>query len=42
MPILLPPFTLFGVAVRGKSTLEMLELVIPYSENPNEGYAIVF
>ena len=27
------PFTHFGVAVRGKATLEMLALVIPYSEN---------
>ena len=31
--ILLPLFTHFGVAVRGKATLEMLALVIPYSEN---------
>ena len=31
--ILLPIFTHFGVAVRGKATLEMLALVIPYSEN---------
>ena len=31
--MLLPPFTHFGVVVRGKATLEMLELVIPYSEN---------
>ena len=31
--ILLPLFTHFWVAVRGKATLEMLALVIPYSEN---------
>ena len=31
--ILLPLFTHFGVAVRGKATFEMLALVIPYSEN---------
>ena len=31
--ILLPLFTHFGVAVRGKATLEMLALVIQYSEN---------
>ena len=29
---MLPLFTHFGVAVRGKPTLEMLALVIPYSE----------
>ena len=28
-----PLFTHFGVAVRGKATLEMLALVIPYSDN---------
>ena len=31
--IFLPLFTHFGVAVRGKATLEMLALVITYSEN---------
>ena len=31
--LLLPLFTNFGVAVRGKATLEMLALVITYSEN---------
>ena len=30
---ILPLFTHFGVAVRGKATLEILALVIPYSEN---------
>ena len=29
----LPPFYPFGVAVRSKATLEMLALIIPYSEN---------
>ena len=33
MQILLPSFYPFGVAVRGKATLEMLAWVIPYSEN---------
>ena len=33
MSILLPPFYPFGVAIRGKATLEMLTLVIPYSDN---------
>ena len=33
MPIWLPTFYPFGVAVRGKATFEMLALVIPYSEN---------
>ena len=33
MSVLLPLFTHFGVAVRGKATLEMLALVIPCSEN---------
>ena len=31
--VLTPLFTHFGVALRGKTTLEMLPLVIPYSEN---------
>ena len=31
--ILLPLFTYFGAAVGGKATIEMLALVIPYSEN---------
>ena len=31
--ILLPLFTHFGAAVGGKATIEMLALVIPYSEN---------
>ena len=33
MPILLLPFYPLGAAVRGKATLEMLALFIPYSEN---------
>ena len=31
--ILLPLFTIFGVADRGKATLEMLALAFPQSEN---------
>ena len=31
--ILLPLFTNCGAAVGGKATIEMLALVIPYSEN---------
>ena len=33
MSILLPLVYPFGVAIRGKATLEMLTLVIPYSDN---------
>ena len=33
IPILLPLFIIFGVAARGKATLEMLALAFPYTEN---------
>ena len=33
LTILFPLFTHFGATVRGKATLEMLALIIPYSEN---------
>ena len=33
IPILLPLFIVFGVADRGKATLEMLALAFPHSEN---------